>query len=204
MRPSACDDVYVRSRRRSRGCGRVERSPLLHDAARRQLQDETDVRDLYLEQLYTFGAPGRDPRGRVISVAYFALAAADIDAHASGGALEVSWHPVADMPALAFDHDEIVRYALQRVRYKLAYTLAGFELLPTEFTLGELQSAYQIVLGEELNRRNFRRRFLEAGVLAETSNYRESEGQGRPARLYRYKQNGAIEVQTRPIVPLMR
>src|SRR6266568_8457815 len=93
----------------------------LDDAARRQLQEETGVHDVYLEQLYTFGAPRRDPRGRVISVAYFALAAADVSSHGSDS-VEVAWHSVAEPPELAFDHNEIVRYALQRLRYKLEYT----------------------------------------------------------------------------------
>jgi 8-oxo-dGTP diphosphatase len=173
----------------------------LDEAARRQLEEETDVHDVYLEQLYTFGAPARDPRGRVISVAYFALAAAGVNARAAGGQAEVGWHAVAQLPGLAFDHTEIVRYALQRLRYKLEYTSVGFELLPNEFTLTELQTAYEIVLGEKLDKRNFRRRILEAGILAETSRYRESDGQGRPARLYRYKENAVTEVKARRLFP---
>src|SRR5690242_10353409 len=106
------------------GFGRPNES--LDDAARRQLQEETDVHDVYLEQLYTFGVPRRDPRGRVISVAYFALVAADVKAQATEPGVEVSWHPVNEPPELAFDHNEIVRYALQRLRYKLEYTSVGF------------------------------------------------------------------------------
>ena len=181
------------------GFGRPNES--LDDAARRQLQEETDVHDVYLEQLYTFGAPRRDPRGRVISVAYFALVAADVNAQATGPGVEVSWHPVTEPPELAFDHNEIVRYALQRLRYKLEYTSVGFELLPNEFTLTELQSAYEIVLGEQLDKRNFRRRIIEAGILTETSRYRASDGQGRPARLYRYKKNAVTEVKARRLFP---
>ncbi len=173
----------------------------LDDAARRQLREETEVRDVYLEQLYTFGAPRRDPRGWMISVAYFAVVAADIGAHTADSGLEVSWHPVSELPDLAFDHGEIVRYALQRLRYKLEYTSVGFELLPDEFTLTELQTAYQIVLGETLDKRNFRRRIIESGILAETNRYRESEGQGRPARLYRYKKNAITEVKARRLFP---
>ena len=181
------------------GFGRTNES--LDDAARRQLQEETDVHDVYLEQLYTFGAPRRDPRGRVISVAYFALVAADVNAQSAAPGVEVSWHPVTAPPELAFDHSEIVRYALQRLRYKLEYTSVGFELLPNEFTLTELQSAYEIVLGEEIDKRNFRRRILAADILAETSRYRESDGQGRPARLYRYKKNAVTEVKARRLFP---
>jgi len=181
------------------GFGRPHES--LDDAARRQLQEETDVRDVYLEQLYTFGAPRRDPRGRVISVAYFALVAADVEARAANGETEVGWHLVRELPELAFDHGDIVRYALQRLRYKLEYTSVGFELLPNEFTLTELQTAYETVLGETLDKRNFRRRILEAGILAETNRYRESDGQGRPARLYHYKKNAVTEIKARRLFP---
>ncbi len=181
------------------GFGRPSES--LDDAARRQLHEETGVHDVYLEQLYTFGAPRRDPRGRVISVAYFALVATDVNAHATGEGVKVSWHAVSQLPELAFDHGEIVRYALQRLRYKLEYTSVGFELLPNEFSLTELQTAYETVLGEKLDKRNFRRRILDAGILAETNRYRESEGQGRPARLYRYKKNAVTEVKARRLFP---
>jgi 8-oxo-dGTP diphosphatase len=171
----------------------------LDDTARRRLHEVTDVADLYLEQLYTFGAPRRDPRGRVVSVAYFALLSGAGPAAAREA--DAQWHSVDSLPELAFDHAEILRYALQRLRYKLEYTSVGFELLPNEFTLTELQTAYEIVLGEKLDKRNFRRRILEADILAETPRYRESEGQGRPARLYRYKQNAVLEVKARRLFP---
>jgi 8-oxo-dGTP diphosphatase len=135
----------------------------------------------------------------VVSVAYFALLAGPLPAALDEG--EAGWHSVNALPELAFDHAEILRYALQRLRYKLEYTSVGFELLPNEFTLTELQTAYEIVLGEKLDKRNFRRRILEADILAETPRYRESEGQGRPARLYRYKQNAVLEVKARRLFP---
>ena len=180
--------------------GFVRAAESLDDAARRRLQDETGVRDVYLEQLYTFGAPRRDPRGRVISVAYFALVAGNTTTQAATGD-EVAWHPVRSLPDLAFDHGEILTYAWQRLRYKLEYTSVGFELLPNEFTLSELQSAYEIVLGEQLDKRNFRRRILESGILAETNRNRVGEGQGRPARLYRYKKDAPTEVKARRLFP---
>lgn len=173
----------------------------LEQAARRELEEETGVRDVYLEQLYTFGEPQRDPRGRVISVAYVALVPAAVTAQAGDDAAQAGWHPVQALPALAFDHAEIVHYALQRLRYKLEYTAVGFELLPDEFTLSELQTAYEIVLGEQLDKRNFRRRILESGVLEETGRFREGEAQGRPARLYRYQQNAVTEVKARRLFP---
>jgi 8-oxo-dGTP diphosphatase len=172
----------------------------IDDAARRELEEETGVRDVYLEQLYTFGDPERDPRGRVITVAYFALVAGEVPTRAGDDAAAAAWHSAYALPALAFDHADILRYALQRLRYKLEYTSVGFELLPNEFTLSELQNAYEIVLGEKLDKRNFRRRILEAGVLAETNKYR-AEGQGRPAKLYRYKKNAVMEVKARRLFP---
>jgi 8-oxo-dGTP diphosphatase len=181
--------------------GFVHAAESLDEAARRELEEETGVRDVYLEQLYTFGDPRRDPRGRVITVAYVALAPEDVVARAGAEADEAAWHSVYNLPPLAFDHDEIVRYALKRLRYKLEYTSVGFELLPNEFTLSELQAAYEIVLGEELDKRNFRRRLLEAGILAETSRFREGEAQGRPARLYRYRKNAVTEVKARRLFP---
>ena len=181
--------------------GYVHPDEALDEAAQRELEEETGLPDVYLEQLYTFGAPKRDPRGRVITVAYFALVSDDVTVRAGDDAAEAAWHSVYDLPDLAFDHDEILSYALQRLRYKLEYTAVGFELLPNEFTLTELQTAYEIVLGEKLDKRNFRRRILEAGILAETGKYREGEGQGRPAQLYRYKKNAVTEVKARRLFP---
>lgn len=181
--------------------GFVESGESLEEAARRELQEETHLSDVYVEQLYTFGDPKRDPRGRVVTVAYFALVPEDVLARAGDDAAEADWHPVGQLPELAFDHAEIMHYAQQRLRYKLEYTSVGFELLPNEFTLTDLQTAYEIVLGEQLDKRNFRRRILEAEILAETNRYRAGEGQGRPARLYRYKKNAVTSVKARRLFP---
>ncbi len=181
--------------------GFVEPDESLEEAARRELQEETDLSEVYVEQLYTFGEPKRDPRGRVVTVAYFALVPDGVLARAGDDAVEAGWHPVDQLPELAFDHAEIMNYALQRLRYKLEYTSVGFELLPNEFTLTDLQTAYEIVLGETLDKRNFRRRILEAGILTETSRQREGEGQGRPARLYRYRKNAVTSVKARRLFP---
>jgi 8-oxo-dGTP diphosphatase len=181
--------------------GFVEPHESLDEAAHRELQEETDLSDVYVEQLYTFGDPKRDPRGRVVTVAYFALVPEDVLARAGDDAAEAAWYPIDQLPDLAFDHAEIMGYAWQRLRYKLEYTAVGFELLPNEFTLTDLQTAYEIVLGEKLDKRNFRRRILEAEVLTETSRYREGEGQGRPARLYRYKKNAVTSVKARRLFP---
>jgi 8-oxo-dGTP diphosphatase len=172
----------------------------LEQAALRELEEETGVHDVYLEQLYTFGDVDRDPRGRVITVSYFALIPApDICPSAGDEATEARWWSVYDLPELAFDHAHILTYALQRLRYKLEYTAVGFELLPDAFTLSELQTAYEIVLGEELDKRNFRRKILSAEVIEETGVYRT--GEGRPAKLYRFRDDAVAEVKARRLFP---
>jgi 8-oxo-dGTP diphosphatase len=180
--------------------GFVGISESLEEAARRELEEEAGVRDVYLEQLYTFGDPGRDPRGRVITVAYFALVpSAAISPRAGDDAAEARWWSVVHLPPLAFDHVGILAYALKRLRYKLEYTAVGFELLPEVFTLSELQAAYEIILGEKLDKRNFRRKILRAEVIEETGQTRT--GEGRPARLYRFRDDVVAEVKTRRLFP---
>lgn len=176
--------------------GFVEMDEDLYDAALRELEEETGVREVYFEQLYTFGAPGRDPRTRVITVAYFALISADetrsLSIRASSDAADTRWWSMYELPTLAFDHDRILAYALQRLRWKLEWTALGFLLLPEEFTLSELQRVYERVLNEKLDKRNFRRKFLELGILEETGHM--SKGDHRPARLYRFAA-GAVELE---------
>jgi 8-oxo-dGTP diphosphatase len=180
--------------------GFVGASESLEEAALRELEEETGVRDVYVEQLYTFGDVERDPRGRVITVAYFALVPATaIRPCAGSDAAEARWWSVYDLPLLAFDHADILVYALQRLRYKLEYTAVGFELLPEPFTLSELQAAYEIILGEKLDKRNFRRKILGAEVIEETGQSRT--GEGRPAKLYRFRDDAVAEVKARRLFP---
>jgi 8-oxo-dGTP diphosphatase len=171
----------------------------LQEAARRELSEETGVRDVYMEQLYTFGDPKRDPRGRVITVAYFALVPAPLAVRAGGDASHACWWSMYRLPPLAFDHADILDYALTRLRYKLEYTAVGFQLLPDTFTLSELQKAYEVVLGAALDKRNFRRKILEAQVIEETGEFRT--GEGRPAMLYRYRSDAVAEVRARRLFP---
>ena len=168
----------------------------LRDAVVRELKEETNVENVYLEQLYTFGQPERDPRTRVITVAYFALLSVDEVAqqHVQSGddAGEARWWNIYALPELAFDHERILDYALQRLRWKLEWTALGFLLLPKAFTLSELQRVYETVLNEPLDKRNFRRKILAADVLEETGSLRA--GDHRPAKLYRFSAE-AIELE---------
>jgi 8-oxo-dGTP diphosphatase len=179
--------------------GFVEADESLEAAARRELKEETGVRDVYLEQLYTFGDPQRDPRGRVVTVAYLALVPAPLAVQAGDDASDARWWSVYKLPSLAFDHAKILQYALQRLRYKLEYTAAGFQLLPPSFTLTEIQKAYEIVLGEPLDKRNFRRRIAEADILEETG--ASTLSRGRPAKLYRFRDDAVAEVKARRLFP---
>jgi 8-oxo-dGTP diphosphatase len=179
--------------------GFVHISESLETAARRELREETGVTDVYLEQLYTFGDPGRDPRGRVISVAYIVLVPAPLAVEAGSDAREACWWPLNELPALAFDHDKIVQYAVTRLRYKIEYSAVGFRLMPEYFTLSELQKAYEIILGEPLDKRNFRRRIIEAEIIEPTDDLRS--GEGRPARLYRFRRDAVAEVKARRLFP---
>ncbi len=180
--------------------GFVEADESLEEAALRELEEETGVQDVYLEQLYTFGDPDRDPRGRTVTVAYFAVASADaIQLRAGDDASDARWWSIYNLPPLAFDHDQILAYALRRLRYKLEYTAVGFELLPDTFTLSELQTVYEIVLGEKLDKRNFRRKIIGADILEDTGRYRS--GEGRPARLYRFRDDAVAEVKARRLFP---
>ena len=156
----------------------------LDEAALRELREETGVSDVYLEQLYSFGKVDRDPRGRVVTVAYFALISADRMLTAGSDAAEAAWYAVDDLPPLAFDHSEIVEYALERLRNKLEYTTVGFQLLPPKFTLTELQAVYEAILGKYLDKRNFRRKMSVLKILKPLNEYRR--GGQRPAQLYRF------------------
>jgi 8-oxo-dGTP diphosphatase len=157
----------------------------LESAARRELEEETGLRDVFLEQLYTFGAPDRDPRGRVVSVAWFALVRPD--QHPAKGdtdASEAAWFEVGRLPALAFDHDLILRAALDRLRGKIRYQPVGFELLPKRFTLTQLQDLYEAILGRPVDKRNFRKKLLAFDFLVPLDEF--TGGAHRPARLHRF------------------
>ena len=166
--------------------GFVRHGETLEEAASRELREETGIADVFLEQLYTFGAPGRDPRGWVVSVAYYALVSPEKHTiHAATDARQARWFPVASLPRLAFDHAEILRTALARVRGKLTYAPIGFELLPRKFTIKQLQKLYEIVLGTALDNRNFRKKIFGLDVLQELDEMQKGVPH-RAARLYKF------------------
>ncbi len=166
--------------------GFVRSGETLAGAAIRELREETGITDVFLEQLYTFGNPGRDPRGWVVSVAYYALVSPEKHAiHAATDARQARWFPVSSLPRLAFDHDEILKTALERIRGKLTYAPVGFELLPRKFTIKQLQKLYEVVLGRKLDNRNFRKKIFSMDVLRELDELQRGVPH-RAARLYKF------------------
>lgn len=166
--------------------GFVRVDETLDEAALRELQEETGLRRAFLEQLYTFGAVARDPRERVVSVAYYALVKMALEeTRAATDASDAKWFGVTSIPQLAFDHREIVDTALARLRGKLRYQPIGFELLPTKFTLPQLQHLYETVLGEPLDKRNFRKKILGLGLLVPLDE-KQQDAVRRPATLYKF------------------
>lgn len=165
--------------------GFVRVTETVDDAARRELAEETGLENVFLEQLYTFGALDRDPRERVVSVAYYALVRlADFQTRAATDATAARWFPLSEVPSLAFDHDDILATALARLRGKLRYQPIGFELLPAQFTLSELQHLYEAVLGVKLDKRNFRKKVLAFNFLVPVAE--QAKGAHRPAQLYKF------------------
>lgn len=174
--------------------GFVQLDEDLESGARRELEEETGVSGVFLEQLYTFGSVARDPRERVITVSYYALAPSDkIVLQAATDAEAVGWFSMDELPKLAFDHQKIVDMAHERLVSKLDYSTIAFQFMPKEFTLGELQNVFEIILREEMDRRNFRKWVLTLEQLEETGTERR-EGAHRPAKLYRVINPGKVEI----------
>lgn len=166
----------------------------LDAAARRELKEETGVSCVYLEQLYTFGAPKRDPRERVITVTYYALIPSDkIQLQAATDAEAVGWFGLDELPKLAFDHLDILKMAHERLLAKLDYSTLAFQFLPETFTLFELQNIYEIIYQEELDKRNFRKWILGLGQIEETGK-KSKGGAHRPAMLYKTKFPGEVTI----------
>lgn len=168
--------------------GFIRLSENLDDAAMRILKEKTDVEDIYLEQLYTFGDPLRYPNARVITCAYFALVKAEDVEHIfeKENIEDVSWHNVYELPEMAFDHKKIIEYSLQRTRERLEYFPITYKLLQDKFTLTELQKTYELILNKQLDKRNFRKKILAGSMLVETDEFTKSASK-RPAKLYKFE-----------------
>lgn len=159
----------------------------LEEAVERELREEAGISINYLEQLFTFGKPGRDPRMRVVSVSYFGLVkSTDFSLFAATDASEANWFNIYELPALAFDHQEIVEKAIARLRAKITYEPIGFELLDRKFLFSDLEHLYTILLGREIDRRNFKRKMMSLGLVIELDEKAPSLAAGRPGKLYSF------------------
>ncbi|NOT53140.1 MAG: NUDIX hydrolase [Deltaproteobacteria bacterium] len=174
--------------------GLVQVGEPLDTAARRELYEKTGVQDLYLEQLYTFGEVHRDPAAHTVAVAYFALVPPGAHALTRGDKYaEIAWFPVSELPELAYDHNAMAITAHQRLQAKLSYTNIVYSLLPPEFTLGELQTIYEVILDKQFDRRNFRRKMLALGLLKPLRKMRR--GAHRPAALFAFTRRSPMNVE---------
>ena len=164
----------------------------LDAAAQRVLSEKSGVDDVYMEQLYTFGEPKRDPRSRVITVAYIALIPwQSLPEPESEKITDLTWASVDTLPKLAFDHKQILEYAVTRLRAKVSYSNIVHGLMPKQFRLSELQSMYETIINDKLDKRNFRKRMLATGLLKETGK-KDIAGAHRPAMLYQFKSKEII------------
>jgi len=164
-------------------------------AARRILKQKAGVSNVYLEQLYTFDKKGRDPRGPIMSVVYYALIPRrEIMIEGAATIQTPTFHDVSRLPKLAFDHSKIVSYALKRVRYKMEYTNIAYSLLPAEFTLSQLLRTYEVVWGRKLDKRNFQKKILSLAMIRPTGRVLRG-GRQRPARLFRFSSRSIRELE---------
>ena len=178
--------------------GLVKTNESLEHAVRRELKEESGITVGYLEQLYTFGDPGRDPRNRAVTVAYYCLVRPrNFRLVAKTDADDARWFNIKDLPKLAFDHKHIVQAAIDRLRGKLAYEPVGFELLEPKFPFSDLEKLYQVLLDKELDRRNFKKKIMAYGFLEETKEIKKQEGAGRPAALYKFNKKRYEELVRR-------
>lgn len=169
--------------------GLVRDNEALIDAVLRELKEETNVKLNYIEQFFTFGDDiKRDPRNRVVSVAYFGLVdATKLSIIADTDALHVAWVPIDNIPKLAFDHRKMITIALKQLKHKLTYQPIGFDLLPKEFLFSDLENLYCTILKKEIDRRNFRKKIMSLGIVEQTDKL-VSQKKGRPAKLFQFNQ----------------
>lgn len=172
----------------------------LEEAVERELQEETGVTINYLEQLYSFGKPGRDPRNRVISITYYGLVKPDaFEIKANTDAGDVNWFNIKKLPKLAFDHAEIIQVAHNRLKSKILYEPLGFELLDEKFPFSELEKLYMAVLDRPIDRRNFKKKISKFGFLEETKEKQSLEGAGRPGYLYQFNETKYFQLKKKGI-----
>ncbi len=168
--------------------GFVRINESLEDAAKRELQEETGVKDVYLEQLYSFGDPKRDPRGRVITVAYLALINSEnVKLSTTTDVSDAQWFSIKKIPHLAFDHDKILTYSLKRLKWKFEYTTVAFSLLSNKFPISEIQKIYEIVFNKKFDKRNFAKKILSLNILEEEGINKNVSH--RPPMMYSLKKN---------------
>lgn len=180
--------------------GFIKEEETLEEAVKRELAEETGLEIKYLEQLYTFGALKRDPRGRIISIAYFAFVKPNtFKLNASTDAEDVQWFSIDKIPELSFDHEEILQTAIERLRGKIVYEPIGFELLDEKFPFSDLEKLYTTVLGREVDRRNFRKKINHLNILDEL-NEKVSKGSGRPASLFRFNKERYFKLKSEGII----
>lgn len=174
--------------------GRVRLDESLDEAAKRELLEKTGLRNVYLEQLYSFGRIDRDPRARIISVAYFALVdSGKVKLKATGKYEDIKWSPLKQVGRLAYDHNEIIEYALSRLKNKLRYTNVIYSLLPEKFTLSELQRMYEIALAKKMDKRNFRKKILSSGLIKEAG--LKIGMPHRPSRMYSFRSKKPVFIE---------
>ncbi|QNL22032.1 NUDIX hydrolase [Hyphobacterium sp. CCMP332] len=168
----------------------------LESAVKRELEEETGIKIKFLEQLYTFGEPNRDPRKRVISIAYFLLVKSNSfkQLSASTDAEEAAWFNIKNLPHLAFDHKIILNTAIERLRNKIRYQPIGFELLDKKFPFSDLEQLYATLLDRPIDRRNFKRKIISLNILDELEEKVKSDGAGRPGNLYSFNQKNYEEL----------
>ena len=167
----------------------------LEEAVKRELKEETNIDQLYLEELQSFSSVDRDPRDRVVSVAYYALVNLEnYKIKADTDASDVKWFSFNDIPKLYFDHKLIIEKAIERLRNKIEYKPIGFELLPEFFTITQIQNLYEVIFGKQLDKRNFRKKLLKTELLIETKKI-DSEGVKRPAKLYKFNKEKYHELE---------
>jgi 8-oxo-dGTP diphosphatase len=167
--------------------GFVRTEESLEEAVHRELEEETGVKVNYLEQLYTFGSPERDPRMRIVSIVYFGLVKPEShDIKANTDAEDAEWFNIKKLPSLAFDHNSIIKKAVERLRGKITYEPIGFELLPSKFPFADLEQLYMTLLDREIDRRNFKRKIMNLAIVEELPEKASMASAGRPGNLYQF------------------